>query len=92
MNTKIDSLIDRINRIVEQEVTVFIDERIDILLREVSVKYGISYQDLVADYKRSRDIKKRKCSMITILGHSCKYDAKPDDELCRKHFNEVCKV
>ena len=89
MDLKIENLISGINRIVEQQVKEFIDERIDILLREMSFKYNITYDDLFSDYKRSCSIKKRKCIMTTTLGHNCKYDAKQNEDMCKKHFNKA---
>lgn len=92
MNERIDGLIESVNRIVEHEVRAYVDERIEILLSEVAMKYKIPYEDLYKDYQKSCDIKKRKCSMTTTLGHSCKYDARTDNELCKKHFNKAHTV
>ena len=92
METRIEHLITKINRIVLDEVTEYIDEQIDALLREMAIKYNLSYDELSEDYKRSRRIGKRKCTMTTTLGNACKYDAKPNEAMCKKHFNKVHNV
>jgi hypothetical protein len=92
MDHKINQLISRINQLVEQEVTEYIDERIEILLQDMSCKHGLSYENLLEDYRKSRNTNKRKCTMITTLGHTCKYDAKPNEKICKKHYNKAHHV
>jgi hypothetical protein len=92
METKIEEFISHINEIVETSVRKFIEHRIDTLLQDMSKKYNISYEQLSEDYKNSCNVKISKCTVTTTLGHTCKYDAIPNETICRKHYNKRMRM
>lgn len=89
MNAQVEAVMQRVHELVDKEVRAYLDQQIDVHLRNLSIEREVSYEVLRQDFQNSSSVsmEQSRCLAYTVLGNPCKYKAKKNDCLCKKHFN-----
>ena len=90
MNAPVEALMQRVHELVDKEVRTYLEEKLDQQLRTLSSERNVSYEVLREDFNNiSQTSQQAGCVAFTVLGKPCKYKAKKNDCLCKKHFNLI---
>lgn len=71
----------------EEEIRRYIHSMLDDVVIRISMEYEIPIDTLREHVQDVVNKSVRKCSIITKMGHECKYDSKCGHSVCVKHFN-----
>ena len=72
-----------------QELSTYIENVFDEVIDILSYEHKIEKTVIKSTLNKTMNKSIKKCSNITKLGHSCKYNAKEGHKLCIKHFNMI---
>jgi predicted house-cleaning noncanonical NTP pyrophosphatase (MazG superfamily) len=70
-----------------REIKDYIQTTFEVIICDLAAKHDLD-EELIRDtIQRTLNKSIKKCSVITKLGHSCKYTATEGKDLCLKHYN-----
>lgn len=85
----IHDFVDNLKEKFALDIKEYIETMFSSIITDLSLQHGISETTLNDTLQKTLSKSLKKCSVVTKLGHNCKYDAREGHSVCLKHYNII---
>lgn len=69
------------------EIHKYIESVFDDVIDNISIQHNIDRALIYDTLHSTLEKSLKKCTIVTKMGHNCKYNAKENNDYCIKHYN-----